>query len=296
MVLHDAEDIVSPGELDLIRRLLVSYDMVQLPVVPVLSSRTIGDSYFDEFAEAHNKDLPLRQALGASVPGAGVGCAIACAMLRELDTGAGPFSDASLVEDYEFGLQIHAAGGRTLFVPADATDGEVVVRAQFPTTVAGAVRQKGRWIAGIALNGWDRVGWRLSPAEFWMRLRDRRAPLSAVVLTSGYAGLVVGVTLVLASAVGAVPPPAFLSDPWLVAASKLTAPLLLWRLLIRSIASGSVGGWREGLRSVPRAVASNIVAILAARRALVLYARWRRTGAVRWDKTAHEFRLQETVT
>ncbi len=289
VVLHDAEDVVAPGELSLIRRLLTGCDMVQLPVVPCLTGRVIGDSYHDEFAEAHGKDLPTRQALGAGVPGAGVGCAVTVAALRRLGGAAGPFPAGSLVEDYELGLRLHESGARTLFVPPAATGGQVVVRARFPATIEAAVRQKSRWVAGIALNGWDRVGWRGSAAELWMRLRDRRAPLAAVVLAAGYAGLALVVPLIALNAAGWAGWPTLFADPWLVFASRVTSGLLLWRLAVRGVASGAIGGWREGLRSIPRAVASNILAILAARRALGHYGRWRRTGEVRWDKTAHEF-------
>ena len=295
IVLHDAEDVVDAGEPQLLRRLLAHHDMVQLPVVPMLSSRTIGDSYFDEFAEAHGKDLPTRQALGASVPGAGVGCAIRCETLRSMQGSDGPFPSDSLVEDYEFGLRLHEAGARTLFVPITACDG-AVVRAQFPTEVTAAVRQKSRWVAGIALNGWDRTGWLADPGELWMRVRDRRAPLAALVLCAGYAGLVLATALMAGRWLFGWIEPSFLHDRWLVGASGTTAALLLWRLAVRAVCSGAVGGWREGLRALPRSVASNIVAILASRRAVGLYVAWRRTGTVRWDKTAHEFtRIAEPV-
>ena len=46
-------------------------------------------------------------------------------------------------------------------------------------------------------------------------------------------------------------------------------------------------GARQALLSVPRAFVSNIVAILAARRAIVLYLQMLRSGAVIWDKTDH---------
>jgi adsorption protein B len=36
----------------------------------------ISGHYCDEFAEAHGKFMPVRQKLGASLPLAGVGCAI----------------------------------------------------------------------------------------------------------------------------------------------------------------------------------------------------------------------------
>lgn len=289
VVLHDAEDVVAPGELALFRRLLSNHDMVQLPVLPLVSGRLIGDSYYDEFAEAHGKEMPTRQALGASVPGAGVGCAIRADALASRDVGEGPFPAASLVEDYEFALELHAAGGRTLFVPVEATDGTVVIRAQFPVRVDMAVRQKSRWVAGIALKGWDRIGWSGGPAEVWMRLRDRRAPFAALVLTAGYVGFAFAMTLAILAWAGASKSPTWLSDPWLMQVSAVTVCLLIWRLAIRVAFSVRAGGWRNGVGAAPRALISNFIAIASARRAIGLYLSWRRTGAVTWDKTSHEF-------
>ncbi len=48
-------------------------------------------------------------------------------------------------------------------------------------------------------------------------------------------------------------------------------------------------GRGKAWRSVPRLFVANLVALLAARRAAVRYARWLTGGAVAWDKTAHHF-------
>ena len=65
----------------------------------------ISGHYIDEFAEAHAKELLVRQWLDAAVPAAGVGVAIDWAMLgRIADARDGaPFDAASLTEDYELG-------------------------------------------------------------------------------------------------------------------------------------------------------------------------------------------------
>ena len=77
-MLHDAEDVVHPLELKLFDRLIEHAGLVQLPVVPLIDpdSRWIGGHYCDEFAEAHIKELVVREAVGAAIPLAGVGCAI----------------------------------------------------------------------------------------------------------------------------------------------------------------------------------------------------------------------------
>ena len=52
--------------------------VIQLPVLPLPDphSRWISGHYCDEFAEAHIKELVVREAIGAAIPLAGVGCAI----------------------------------------------------------------------------------------------------------------------------------------------------------------------------------------------------------------------------
>jgi adsorption protein B len=67
----------------------------------------------------------------------------------------------------------------------------------------------------------------------------------------------------------------------------LNAALLVWRLGMRSHFASRCYGWRQGLMSVPRAFVANIIAILAARRAIALYCRMLGSGQVVWDKTEH---------
>ena len=130
--------------------------------------------------------MVVRNALGASLPAAGVGCAFGRRMLAQIAFRAGrdaPFDEDSLTEDYELGVKVAALGGRSRFLRVRGEDGQLIAtRAYFPGQLGPAVRQKARWMHGIALQGWDRLGWTGGPGEWWMRLRDRRGPLSALVL------------------------------------------------------------------------------------------------------------------
>jgi len=293
IVLHDAEDIVHSGELRVFDTLIERFALVQLPVLPLIDrrSRWVGGHYNDEFAEAHGKTIVVREAIGAAIPSAGVGCAFARSMLGAIADarGGAPFDADSLTEDYELGLRIAERGGRGVFVRLPATEqgGMVAVRAHFPATLETAVRQKARWIAGIALSGWDRLQWRGGIAERWMRLHDRRALLGAIVLVVGYATMVLTVLLAVGHvALGlSLPEP----TPLLRMLLGITGGLLLWRLLMRCVFVTSAYGWREGLIAIPRAIVGNVIAIIAARRALWVYFRMRREGFVRWDKTVHAF-------
>jgi adsorption protein B len=138
VVLHDAEDVVHADELTLYDVLIERFALVQIPVhaVPVrgrgFSAALISGHYCGEFAEAHGKQVVVREAVGAAVPSAGVGCAIAREALAAIaGTRDGPFDPDSLTEDYELGLRIGAAGGRAVFVRLPASDGSglVAVRA-----------------------------------------------------------------------------------------------------------------------------------------------------------------------
>src|SRR3546814_4746345 len=69
-------------------------------------------------------------------------------------------AETSWTEDYGIGLRIGALGGRGILarVPEYPGGPVVAVRAYFPATLDAAVRQKARWLFGIALAGWDRTG------------------------------------------------------------------------------------------------------------------------------------------
>ena len=294
IVLHDAEDVVHSAELQLFDRLIERYDLVQLPVVPLIPNgrRGVSATYLDEFCESHGKEMVVREALGAGIPSAGVGCAIsreAMALLAATDVQGRPFDAASITEDYEIGLKLHALGRRGAFVriPAKAGGAPIVTCEHFPSHWRAAVAQKSRWMAGIALSGWDRLGWSGGPAEFWMRLRDRQGPLAALLLCAAYVALLAGP--ILASVGEAVGHPVVLLTPTLALMMQVASLLLVWRLLMRFGFVATRHGWREGLRAIPRVVTSNAIAMLAAREALGRYARGRRTGETVWGKTHHVF-------
>ena len=295
VVLHDAEDVVHSAELRLLDSLIERFDLIQLPVLPLIDrdSRWIAGHYADEFAEAHGKEMVVREALGAGLPSAGVGCAIARDALEALAGPEGmPFDAASLTEDYELGLRLSALGRRSAFVrlAAGSGGGTVATREHFPATIDAAVSQKARWMVGIALSGWDRLGWSGGLAERWMRLRDRQSLLAALLLCAAYAALLT--TAPLAAIAAATGQEIVLLTPTLAALSYVAMLLLLWRLAMRFGFVTAAYGWREGLRSVPRILVGNAIAMLAARRALGRYLLARRFGHSAWDKTRHIFPAQ----
>lgn len=291
VVLHDAEDMVDPAALPLLDAALDHADFIQLPVLalPDPASPLVSGHYSDEFAEAHAKAMVVRSALGQGIPGAGVGCALARGWLDRLDAqrGAeGPFSTGALTEDYELGLQSAALGARGTFLRVRTATGRLIAtRAYFPASMQAAIRQKSRWINGIAFQGWDRLGWRGSPVAVWMQLRDRRGPLAALLLAVAYLLVaVVGAEWLIA--LGGLRHPAPIS-PAMETMLWLNVAALAWRLMARALFTAREFGPLQGLLAIPRVVISNTVAIVAARRALFAYARSLRGARVAWDKTEH---------
>lgn len=292
VVLHDSEDMVDPSALALLDRAIGTADFVQLPVLPMPQegSRWIGSHYCEEFAEAHGKAMVVRGELGASLPAAGVGCAFERGMLARIAREAGrdsPFDEESLTEDYELGVKVAALGGRSRFLRVRGDDGQLIAtRAYFPNQLGHAVRQKARWMHGIALQGWDRLGWTGGPGEWWMRMRDRRGPLSALVLFSGYTLFVLA--LVLAGLKAAGLPSSWEPSGLLLALVALNLASFAWRAFMRFTFTRMEYGAREGMRAVLRIPVANVISIMAGYRALFAYAKTLRGASPLWEKTEHD--------
>lgn len=297
VVFHDAEDVIDPDELRVFDHLIPGLAMVQLPVIPLVDpgSRWISGHYLDEFAESHGKDIIVRGAIGAAVPSAGVACAIDRDVLAAIASDSGsPFDPACMTEDYELGMRIAALGHRSALVRVPGSGGgAIATREHFPATFDEAVRQKTRWLLGIALNGWDRVGWHGGMADRYMLLRDRKSIFAPLLTVFGYAaaGMVLSDVAVVAAL-----PIEHRFDPLVAARSPLAILLWLnsfalgWRLGLRGTFTGATHGWREGLRALPRTVIGNWINAVAATRALRRYARIRAgREAPAWDKTIHKF-------
>ena len=294
VVLHDAEDFVHPAALGLIDRNLREAAFEQLPVQPEPQAAYtwVAGHYSDEFAESHAKSMVVRNAFGAAIPAAGVGCGfnrdLLAALARERTGRASgePFAADCLTEDYELGLLVSRSGASSRFLRARDHLGELVAtRAYFPGRLDDAVRQKARWIHGIALQGWDRLGWFGGPLDVWMALRDRRGLLTAVVLAAAYLLIVIEAVLGMARLSGW-QGHADLS-PLLATMLAISFGAFVWRALWRFVFTASEYGLAEGVLAVLRIPVANVISIMAGRRALIAYVRSLVGGAPAWDKTTH---------
>lgn len=296
VLFHDAEDMVDPAALNLLDEAIDDADFVQLPVLalPQRDSRWLGSHYVEEFAEAHAKSMVVRDAIGAALPAAGVGFAISRQALQDLadryDSEL-PFETDSLTEDYELGLAVAEAGGKCSFVRKRHGNGELVAtRAYFPSKLVDVVRQKTRWVHGIAFQGWDRLGWgvqngKSGVAEVWMRLRDRRGPMTALVLFVAYLLLGLSGLLWIAAEFGYGENIALTPTLKILLAANFAT--FVWRAVMRFGFTAQEFGLAEGFRAILRIPIANIIAIMAGRRALAAYIRTLAGEALVWDKTPH---------
>ncbi len=166
IVLHDAEDVVHAKELRVFDSLIDRYEVVQLPVLPLVhrGARLVSGHYADEFAESHAKQIIVRTALGAAMPLAGTGCAISPAMLAKIAhaRGGDPFDSTSLTEDYElYGVQDKTYYVGKIFIPTWQLVSRPTARCGLQPfhiiIAANAVRRRQNWWkAAWPLSGSDR--------------------------------------------------------------------------------------------------------------------------------------------
>ncbi|MFK7840636.1 MAG: glycosyl transferase family protein [Sphingorhabdus sp.] len=298
VILHDAEDLVHPQSLKLFEHLIGRAALVQLPVIPrrANGSRWIAGHYGDEFAELHGKQMVMREALGASIPSAGVGCAFARDGLLSLSlqTQGKPFDAESMTEDYELGLNLTSGKSRGIFARLRDQHGQLVATQEFfPDKLEDAIRQKSRWMAGISLSGWDRLGWKDNWRENWMRLRDRKASLAAIVLAIAYFAVILTILLLVAQFLGvhSVQP----VSQFLRILLFINAGLLVWRIISKCYFVFALYGLREAILSVPRTIVANLINILASWRAIGHYIDHLAGHPATWEKTRHFYPEAENI-
>lgn len=294
VVLHDAEDIIHPDALSLINRERFEYDMVQVPVLPLPTrwSEITHGVYCDEFSEFQTIDMRAREYSGSFVPSNGVGTGFARPILDQLARERGDvFDAASLTEDYEIGVYIRAAKYKQTFAPLVRGENDLVAtREYFPRTVRTAIRQRTRWVTGIALQCWERHGWRGDwRTKYWF-WRDRKGlvtnPLSLLtnfLFVAGLADLAI-------SAAQHRPWMFAVNNPGILRLSVATMLLQCFRIGLRMVCVGRLFGPSFATGVPLRVFHSNLINCFASLRAVWRYGQARRDGKAHvWLKTDHAY-------
>lgn len=281
VIVHDSEDLIHPDEFRWLNYYCRDYDFVQIPVLalPTPWWELTHGIYCDEFAETQQKDLPTRNRMGGFAPSCGVGTGYrreALAKLAEAESNR-LFEPDSLTEDYLNGLRMHRLGMRQIYLPVAWVNGQpVATREYFPRRFQASVRQRTRWVTGIALQTWQKIGWSGDWRENYWLWRDRKG------LVGNPLSLLANLMLLLGLA-GYVP----IREGALLG---FGLALQLVRMASRMYFCGRVYGVGYALLVPVRIPWSNLVNTLATVSALRRFARarWRNEPMV-WLKTEHAY-------
>jgi adsorption protein B len=286
ILVHDAEDVIHPDELRWVNYYAARYDFIQTPVLalPTPLRQITHGIYCDEFAENHTRDMAVRPRLGGFVPSAGVGTAYRRAALEKLAETRRDriFEPDALTEDYQNGLQLFRLGCSQAFVPVVRSRGGgfLATREYFPQTWTAALRQRTRWVTGIALQSWEKFGWGRNAGETYWLWRDRKGLIASPLGFLSNLLFVYGVATHLWQR----------AAPVAGRMAMATAALAAIRLGVRMGCTGRVYGLRFALGVPVRAVCANALNAAAAVRSVAGYAIARaRRERLAWMKTDHAF-------
>jgi len=235
----------------------------------------------------------VRQALGGFLPSNGVGTGFDRSALESLraQNHGHIFDPHCLTEDYETGLRVFAAGYRQIFVPVRLEkSGPVATCEYFPRRWIAAIRQRSRWVAGIALQGWERHGWCSARRQCYWFWRDRKglaanliAPLAGLLFLRWLASLTAGFGLL--PALSAFPVASWLSDLCLISTG-----IAAFEAGLRVRLSARVYGPRFAAAAPLRILWANLINCLATLEALKLFAKARiERSSPAWRKTEHVY-------
>lgn len=301
IVVHDAEDLIHPDALALINRERQVYDMIQVPVLalPTPVHNLTHGVYCDDFAEYQTIDMRARQISRTFLPSNGVGTAYSHDVLDRLaETNANRlFEPGSLTEDYESGVRIHALGYSQRFCPLAAAGDFTATREYFPRQFGKAVRQRTRWVMGIALQSWERNGWRGRPLTKYWFWRDRKALLTNPLGAFANVLFIAGVLTWLWAWRVDLPWPMRVDSPLAISLTAATLLLQCLRLAIRMECVRRIYGNSFALFVPLRSLLENVMNGVATLCALVTYthARLRRRPLI-WLKTEHAYPNHEAFT
>ena len=290
VVIHDSEDLIHPEEFRWLNHYCREYDFVQIPVLglPTPWWELTHGIYCDEFAETQQKDLPTRNRMGGFAPSCGVGTGYrrkALGRLAEAESNR-LFEPDSLTEDYLNGLRMHRLGMKQIYLPVAFVNGQpVATREYFPRRFYASVRQRTRWVTGIALQTWQKVGWSSDWKENYWLWRDRKG------LIGNPLSLIANLLLVLGLA-GYVP----VLEGHLLMVTSIGLVLQCLRVWWRMYFTARVYGVAYAALVPIRIPWSNLVNTLATISALSRFAkaRWRNEPLV-WLKTEHAYPNREAL-
>jgi adsorption protein B len=236
----------------------------------------------------------VRQQLGGFLPSNGVGTGFDRDALERLADGRSgrPFDPSCLTEDYETGYLLHALGYRQIFLPVRFREGgPMATREFFPRGARAAISQRTRWVTGIALQSWERHGWRVPLSQLYWFWRDRKGLVGNLLTPAANLLSLYGAAGYAFSLGHAVPwhLERYL-PPWIAGGCRLTLAIAVLQTGVRARSAALIYGWRFAAGVPLRMLWGNLVNFAATAMALWEFGNSRRRGrGLVWRKTDHVY-------
>jgi bacteriophage N4 adsorption protein B len=156
----------------------------------------------------------------------------------------------------------------------------MAVREFFPKQWGTALRQRTRWVTGIALQGWERFGWSGTYSEVYWFWRDRKGLVSNPLGFIANAVFVYGVVTRMWNRL----------TPFAIELTAVTLGFQILRMAVRMTCVARVYGMVFALGVPLRLPYANLLNAAATVRAVANYAYARIRGIpLRWVKTEHSY-------
>jgi len=170
------------------------------------------------------------------------------------------------------------------FIPisrgAKGGDDFVATREFFPASWNAALRQRTRWVTGIALQGWQRFGWSGRPPEIYWLWRDRKGLLTNPLSLAANLVFAYGLATAMWTRV----------SPGQARLATATMALQILRIGVRVLCVGRIYGFVFTWGVPFRAVYANALNTAATAQAVVRYVSARVRGQpLKWLKTEHAY-------
>jgi adsorption protein B len=186
---------------------------------------------------------------------------------------------------------LHALGYRQIFLPVRiGATGPMATREYFPRRARPAISQRTRWVTGIALQSWERHGWRAPLSQLYWFWRDRKGVLGNLLSPAANLLFLYGAARLVA---GAAPLPWHLGahlPGWIAGSCRLTLAIAVLQAGVRAYSASLLYGWKFALGVPLRMVWGNLVNFAATGLAIWEFSRARWKGkALAWRKTDHVY-------
>jgi len=321
IVLSDSEDVHHPLSFKLFNYLMPRFEMIQIPIIPLEMpwNNFVGGVYMDEFAEMHLKELLVREKMARVLPSAGTSTAFwreSLSRLENENTGE-IFNPKSLTEDYEIGIKLGKMGLRQIILiqyvervtnkkgffsrksKLKRVKELVATRALFPRKFRQAMRQRARWIYGIAWQGLRNIGWDRNLKVSYSLFRDRLAFFTNLLYMFGYLLLfylvIIKVTRLIHPEFNVLPIVRPEEIWWKLALVVMF--FFFWRILMRFIFVNKLYGFIQAALAPIRIIVGNILNFASSALAGFWLLRSLITRQEQpWVKTKHEFPVEELAS